>query len=213
MKFYNSKNHAKNLPDFYKQTKDSNNHKILEIERHTNETLREDLRAIDDILLIDNAKGKTLDLYGERIGQQRGIATDAQYVLMLKAKTMRSLTDGSYNSIVRAVAQTFNCDVTDISVKESDEPCVIEELSVPLSIINNAGLSSSQAHQIIESLLPLGMVLESYLLEGTFCFSDSETEYDETAGFAETENAGDEDIGGFFGAAGKSDNEDTLPIY
>ena len=213
MKYYNAENHAKNLPDFYKQTNDSNNYKILEIERRTNEALREDLRAIDDILSIENAKGKTLDLYGERIGQQRGIATDTQYILMLKAKTMRSLTDGSYNSIVLAVAETFNCKPTDIVVRESDEPCVISELSVPLEIINNAGLSSSQAHQIIESLLPLGMWLEGYLLEGTFCFSDSETEYDETAGFAEKENAAEEDIGGFFGAAGRNLGEDALPIY
>lgn len=212
MKYYNPSNHAKNLPDYFKQTSDSNNFKILELERYTNETLRNDLRAIEAMLSIDEATGTTLDFYGERIGQQRGIANDVQYRLMLKAKIMRSLTTGTYDSIINAVAQTFNCQPTDVILTESIEPCVIEELTVPLKIINEAGLSSYQTHQIVKSLLPVAITLNSYVLEGTFSFADNENEYDEDSGFALIENAGDADIGGYFGEAGKGLREDPLPI-
>lgn len=212
MKQYNPENHVKNLPDVYKKTPNSNNYKILEIGRLSKLNLRSDLKDIDDILSLDNATGKTLDLYGERLGQKRGKASDAQYLIMLKAKIMRTLSNGSYNSIVNAMAETFNCDPSDIVVKESEKAGVIEELSVPISIINKAGLSSSQAHQIIRSLLPLGIRLDEYLLEGTFCFADSENEYDESAGFAFEENAGADDVGGYFGATGSDLNDEILPI-
>lgn len=213
MKYYNASNHAKNLPDCYKQDVDSNNYKILEIERSAVESLREELRAIEDILSLDNATGSTLDLYGERLGQPRGIATDAQYRLLLKAKIARSLTTGTHDSLIRAIAQTFNCKPSDVVLRESNDPCVVEDFSVPLKIINSTGLSPSQTHQIIQSLLPAGVTLNSYLIEGTFCFGNGEKEYDASAGFALNENAGDGDDGGYFGAAGLSTGNDTLPIY
>lgn len=212
MKHYNSENHAKNLPDVYKKTPNSNNYKILEIGRLSKLNLRSDLKDIDAILLLDNATGKTLDLYGERLGQKRGKTSDAQYLIMLKAKIMRNLSNGSYNSIIKAVCETFSCSPSEIIVEEAEEPCTIKTLSVPISIINKAGLSSSQAHQIIRSLLPIGIRLDEYLLEGTFCFAESEDEYDEAAGFALEENAGAEDVGGYLGATGSDSNEEVLPI-
>lgn len=212
MKEYNSENHVKNLPDAYKKSSSSNNYKILEIGRRSKQILRNELKEIDNVLSLDNASGKTLDLYGERIGQRRGKASDAQYLIMLKAKMMRTMSNGSYNSIINAMAETFNCDLTDIIVEEADEACVIKKLSVPISVINRAGLSSSQAHQIIRSLLPLGVRLDEYLLEGTFCFANGENEYDESAGFALEENAGTDDVGGYLGATGSDINDEILPI-
>mgnify|MGYP003305311374 CR=1 FL=1 len=212
MKHYNAENHAKNLPDVYKKTPNSNNYKILEIGRLSKLNLRSDLKDIDDILSLDNATGKTLDLYGERLGQKRGKASDAQYLIMLKAKIMRNMSNGSYNSIIKAVCETFSCSPSEIIVEEAETPCTIKTLSVPISIINKAGLSSSQAHQIIRSLLPIGIRLDEYLLEGTFCFAENEDEYDEAAGFAFEENAGAADVGGYLGATGSDSNEEVLPI-
>lgn len=212
MKHYNAENHAKNLPDVYKKSPNSNNYKILEIGRCSKQNLRSDLKEIENVLTIENATGATLDLYGERIGQRRGLATDAQYLIMLKAKIMRTMSNGSYNSVVNAVCESFNCSPSDIIVEESETPCLIKTLTVPIEIINKAGLSSSQAHQIIKSLLPIGVRLDEYLLEGTFCFAENEGEYDETAGFALVENAGANDVGGYFGATGGDMSEELLPI-
>jgi hypothetical protein len=212
MKQYNSENHAKNLPDIYKKTPTSNNYKLLEIGRLSKLNLRNDLANVDHILLLDNATGKTLDLYGERIGQRRGKASDALYLIMIKAKMMRAMSNGSYNSVIGAMSKTFDCDPSDIVVKEADVAGAIDILSVPISVINKAGLSSKQAHQIIVSLLPIGIRLDQYLLEGTFCFSDSEDEYDEDAGFAFEENADVNDVGGYLGVAGSDISDELLPI-
>ena len=212
MKNFISENLAKNLPDAYKKNTDSNNYKILEIERDFCQKLRQDLADVDDILSFENATSKTLDLYGERIGQRRGLATDAQYILMLKAKIMRTMSNGSYNSVINAVCKTFDCKPSDIIVEESTNPCAIKTLSIPITIINKAGLSSSQTHQIIRSLLPIGIKLDEYLLEGTFSFADSEGVYDEAAGFALAENAGADDVGGYLGATGSDNNDNILPI-
>ena len=91
-----NENLVKNLPDAYKKTTDSNNFKILEVERLALSDVRASLQEVANILDINNAKGKTLDLYGERVGQARGLADDDKYLLMIKAKLMRNLSNG-YN--------------------------------------------------------------------------------------------------------------------
>lgn len=213
MKFYDAENHAKNLPDAYKKTTDSNNYKILEIERNMENILRSDLQDLDSVLSLDNAHGTTLDLYGERIGQRRGSATDAQYLVMLKSKIMRNTANGSYNSIINAVCKAFNCNPSDVTLEEDEEkPCTISKLIVDINIINKVGLGSYQTYQIFKTLVPIGMSLDEYLLEGTFCFAANEGEYDESAGFAFIEDAGEEDVGGTLGATEGDATDRPLPI-
>ena len=112
--WYNKKHPAYNLPDAYDKKPTSNNYKILEIERLEAETLREGLYNIESILDISKATGKTLDYYGERIGQKRGLATDDQYRVLILAKIMRHLSNGRYNSVVECLSKTFNCELDEI---------------------------------------------------------------------------------------------------
>lgn len=235
-----STNLAKNLPDSYKKTKDSNNFKILEIERIACNDLRKYLwgyylckkcgdtipfgeqvcpicgekgervnSGVYDILDINNATGKTLDLYGERVGQARGLADDSKYLLMIKAKIMRNISNGSYTSIINSLCMTFDCDPSQIIIVETEKPCTIEIVSLPLSVINGAGLTASQTLAIIKSLLPIGVSIESYLFDGTFEFSDSENEYDESTGFCDVEGG---TIGGYLGITQGDAGETILPI-
>lgn len=207
---FNFDNLAKNLPDCYKKDNNSNNFKILEIERLANVELRKALDEISFILNIDNAKGATLDLYGARFGQARGKATDSQYIAMIKSKIVRSLSSGSYKNIVDALCYTFNCNKDEILLSESQtEPMTITLEKLPLENIINAGFSIDQAAKIVKRMLPVGVVAESILFEGTFEFSDAENEYDETAGFSDKE---DSDIGGYLGWIGTRENEGELPI-
>ena len=207
---FNSENHVKNLPDAYKKTNDSNNYKILEIERSTLNDLRDVLNGIDSILNLDEASGKTLDLYGERVGQLRGIATDDQYRLMIRAKIARNLSNGSYPSILNALAITFNCDPSEISIVESEnESCKVTIERLPLSVIIRAGFTASQTLQIVKAILPVTVLIDSYLFEGTFTFSDAENEYDEEAGFCDVE---DGTIGGFLGITPGDMADSILPI-
>ena len=201
-------NLAKNLPDIYKKDTSSNNYKILEIERNANNALREALNEIEYILDINNATGATLDMYGERFGQARGKATDAQYIAMIKSKIIRSLCDGSYKNIVDAICYTFNCGIDDVLITETKPMTVLLE-KLPLSAIITAGFDTKQAEQIVKNILPVAVQLESVLFEGSFEFAETENEYDETAGFGETV---DSEIGGYLGWTGSQETLSDLPI-
>lgn len=209
MKGFNSDNHALNLPDSYKKTKDSNNYKILEIERSAVNKERETLHEIENSRDLDKAKGKTLDLYGEMVGQARGRMSDDQFLLLIKSRIMRNLSNGSYESIKRALCATFNCQPSDISIIEKDEPCVVQSISLPIPILAQAGMSMAQTTTLIKSLMPVGVTLETTLLEGTFMFSDRENEYDAEAGFCDVEGG---TLGGYLGSLGEETNETILPI-
>ena len=207
------RNLVKNLPDVYKKTTDSNNFKILEVERLSLEYIRERLREIDNILDINNAKGKTLDLYGERVGQARGVAADDKYLLMIKAKIARNLSNGSYPSIISALCQTFDCEPSEIFITDGDKPCTVNVKELPLTVINKAGLTTSQTVAIIKSLLPAGVSLNSFSFEGTFEFGANEYEIGinvkgEPCGFYDVE----QDKGGYLGATAGDENDIPLPI-
>lgn len=199
--------HVNNLPDCFRKDRDSNNFKILEIEKQTVNEFRATLQEIFDSLDLDKAKGATLDLYGEVVGQERGRATDEQYRIMIKAKLLRNLSNGSHSSILDCLAKTLNCDKSEIEIKEADDPCSVE-ITVPLNIIVSADFTSSQITALIKTLLPVGVSLQSYLYEGTFEFGASETDYDEEKGFSNAEGT----IGGYFGATGGDSQEIILPI-
>lgn len=204
---YNS-NLVKNLPDAYKKTSDSNNYKILEIERLACKELRDRLQDISDILDINNATGKTLDMYGERVGQSRGIAADEKYILMIKSKIMRNISNGSYPSILNAICETLDCEPSQVLITEDEEACTITVVTLPLSVIVSAGLTTSQTAAIIKALLPVGITLKTFLFEGTFEFSASENEADNNKGFSDADGT----VGGYFGATQGDETEDILPI-
>lgn len=206
---FNKENLVKNLPDAYKKNNESNNFKILEVERIECANLRDDLQSINEILDINNATGKTLDRYGERVGQPRGLATDAKYLLMIKAKIMRNLSNGSYQSIIDALCETFSCDPSEVYIQDEDEPCTVKLVSLPLAFIIGAGLSTSQTVAIIKSMLPVGVSLSTFLFEGTFEFADRENEQDTEKGFCDIEGG---TMGGYLGATDSDLTDEILPI-
>lgn len=209
MNTYNAENHALNLPDKYRKTSDSNNAKILEIERLEGVKIRESLYQVEAILDINNATGKTLDLYGGKVGQPRGSATDEQYRIMIKAKVSRDLCNGSIPSIVNALAETFGCDKSEIQLKEAEKDCTVELVTLPLDTLVTAGFSLSQITALIKTIIPIGVTVETLMYEGTLEFSDSEEEYDENAGFTDTEGGA---TGGYFGYLAGEETETVLPI-
>ena len=209
MAVYNAENHAQNLPDAYKKTKDSNNFKILEIERCAVNDFRNTLQQLEDCLDLDKATGKTLDYYGDTVGQPRGLATDEQYILMIKAKIIRNLSNGSYTSIVKGLCTTFNCEPSQVFITEAEEPCVVQAVALPLDVIEKAGLTVSQSMEIVKKMLPVGIKLETFMFEGTFEFADAEGEEDENAGFCDVEGG---TIGGYLGILTGEENEPVLPI-
>ena len=209
MTSFNCDNYVKNLPDCYAKTDDSNNYKILSVERYAIADFKADIANVFNSLDLNKATGKTLDLYGEMLGQPRGIATDEQYVLMIRSKIMRNLSGGDYTSILKAICMTFDCEPSQVFIKEKDTPCTVELVVLPLSVINKAGLTTKQTVEMIKQIMPVCVTLESFLFEGTFTFSNSENEYAEQAGFCDVEGG---TIGGYFGLVYGEDSEPILPI-
>lgn len=209
MKQFDSGNYVKNLPDCYLKSESSNNHKILSVEKHAISDLETDITDIFNSLDLNSATGETLDLYGDMLSQPRGVATDDQYILLIRSKIMRNLSGGDYLSVARAICHTFECEPSQVLILEKDEPCTVELVTLPLSVIVKAGLTTKQTTAMIKQLLPVGITLESYLFEGTFAFSSLENEYDENAGFCDVEGG---TIGGYLGITYGSDDEPILPI-
>lgn len=201
-------NYANNLPDAYNKRSGSNNVKILSIEKRTLDGFLEELADVYNSLDLDVATGKTLDLYGEMVGQARGMASDEQYRVMIKSRILRNMTNGDYNSIARAVSLIFSCDPTEFKLTE-EKPCVVKLEGLPYEMLNSSGVDLNDAISIIAEVMPVGVRLESIFADGTFAFAASATEYDETAGFGISND--DQTIGGSLGLLAGSGNS-NLPI-
>lgn len=219
--WYDTEHPINNLPDAYKKTPESNNYKILETERYINEILRDDLRLIDEMLDITKASGKTLDLYGERVGQKRGAATDEQYRILILAKIARNLSNGTHESVVNCMCLTFSCEPSEVwFVDEDKKTCTVSIKQLPIEKIEQAGFTQKQALAIIKALIPVSVTLEDYYVESTFEFSAGEDdmykEENEEKGFSGERKLSDGTTktiyGGYFGYYFASDNEPTLPI-
>lgn len=192
---FNRENHAKNLPDSYAKHKESNNYKILEIERLENEKSRATLKEIDDILDLHNAKGKTLDYYGERVGQARNGATDEKYVYLIRTKAAQNLSNGSIPSIRKTLCAIFDCDPSEVVIMNSENACAVKVSKLPLIVITKAGFSIEQATQIVESLMPVGVAVETFMIRGTYVFGETDGYVGADKGFAEYDGG----AGGQFG--------------
>ena len=173
-------NLARNLPDSYKKTKDSNNYKFLEIERLSGAKLLQTLNDIFESNDLENAVGRTLDYFGDLVGQPRGNATDEQYRFLIKAKVARNHSIGTIDSVVNTLAFVFNCDANKISLYEYNSPVskigTIRIDSVPIEEIIEANLSMEQVEEIVFALLPVGITLEKIMYKGTFKFVATEAD-------------------------------------
>lgn len=205
---------AGRLPDCYRKDAGSNNYKLLELGRRAAEELRADIQDVLRCLDLNQATGKTLDLYGDMLGQRRGLLNDGQYRYMLLARIGRNVVQGDYNSIMRTLVLMFGSGMGDIAlddleVVEEERPCVVRLTKFPVYVLTNAGFSSRQAVGMIESLLPICVTLSADNFEGTFEFAGHEGEYDRAAGFADLAQT----YGGYFGLLlGEDDTIPVLPV-
>lgn len=204
---FNRDNPVKNLPDAYCKTDGSNNKKLLDIEKEEMDRQRATIRAIYDSLDIDNATGATLDMFGDMFDQARGMATDEQYRVMIKARIYRNLAGSDFNSIVRAICATFDCDPSEVSLVEPEDTCSVRIDNLPYDKLNGSGIDVATAIQIVGRLIPAGVTLESLNFSGTFEFGSTEMEYDADAGFGDVEQT----AGGYLGMIA-DDNSSRLPV-
>ncbi|MDD6988782.1 hypothetical protein [Ruminococcus sp.] len=186
---------VKNLPDTYQKQTDSNNDKLLKIAKMSSDTLKTDILDVLNSLDIEQATGKTLDLYGEIVNQPRKSNNDIKYRINILAKIIRNVTDGDFDSIINAVSMSFNCDPSEVQIQNGSEAGTIDLLAIPLQTVESAELSQGEIVEIVKQLLPVGISLNTFLFSGTFEFADSENVADTDKGFANDTQT----IGGYFG--------------
>lgn len=199
-------NNVYKLPDSYAKHKDSNNYKLLSINDQSIATLKKDINDVLNVLDISNATGKTLDLYGDMVGQQRGELNDIQYRYMILTKLGINITQGSYESVLQVACRIFECEPSDIVIDDAEDACRVVLTKFPLAVLVNAGFSSAQAIQMIDALLPIGVTIGSSNFEGSFEFAETYGEYDENAGFGDIAQT----IGGWLGLLADTDGEETI---
>lgn len=202
--------YVNNLPDVYRKDTDSNNYKILNIQKIEVDGIKSDTEDVYNTLDLDQATGKTLDLYGDMLGQARGYATDDQYRVMIKSRIVRNLMTGSLDSIITAGCLMFGCDPNEMHIVEDSSPAAVKVISLPYRVINYVGLSVSQVIELIIKLVPVGITVKSAELQGTFEFGTTDSEYDEDKGFADSETT--PTMGGYLGYIYSSESEHILPI-
>lgn len=170
-------NNVKRLPDAYYKGTDGNNYKLLYLNELAATDLLHDITAALNCLDIYQATGKTLDLYGEMLGQHRGALDDAQYKLLILNKVGKNICQGDYNSVVELLAKMFKCSKDEIIITDSDSTLKVTLAKFPLEILLNAGFSGAQAVTIIEMLLPVCVKLTDINFQGTFEFGSDVVTY------------------------------------
>lgn len=188
------------LPDCYAKGTASNNYKLLNLNEQTIADVKADAIAILNMVDLQQATGRTLDLYGDMVGQRRGSLDDIQYRYMILTKMGINVCKGDYKSVINTIKQVFNCNASDIVLEDDlENTCSVNIINFPMQILNNTIFSVEQAIEIIENILPIAVYINHANFEGTFEFSNSDTEYDETTGFGNIEQT----IGGTIGTVYK----------
>lgn len=187
----------KNLPDSYDKGTNSNNYKILQINKNTTDIVDKVSKRVFDVLNLNNASGKVLDdVWGGRINLKRGKLNDEQYIIRLRTKMMQNIANGSFPDLIEALAYALQCEKSEIHLVESDNPNKIIIKNIPLDVVSDAGFTIEDVVSMIESMLSVGVKIEHQHFTGTFEYGEiTDTEYTETAGYADLDGA----IGGYYG--------------
>ena len=184
------------LPDSFCKEAESNNNKILTLDSDLISEANNAIAEIFESLDLYQATGKTLDLYGDIVGQKRGSLTDDQYRLLILTRISRNTASTDYDAILNMLSIMLECDASEISLENGSQPATISIKRIPFNVLNRVGFTATQTIEILNSLLPITVTVENASFEGTFSFaSGSEVEIDNTKGFSDEEQT----TGGYLG--------------
>ncbi|HHH5825559.1 TPA: hypothetical protein ACP2RJ_002099 [Listeria monocytogenes] len=211
-----AKNFIKKLTDAFTKSEKSNIGKLFIIVDKQISDLTGTLEKAEEWRDIDFAEGKTLNLLGENVGQNRGQASDEVYRVLIRGKVARNASDGTINKMIHAIAKSLNCAYSDIQIVNANdsvstdehEPAAIIIKKIPLSALNSVGLSTSQFLQLVNSLKSGGVRVAYINLEGSFSFAKGATEEISADGFSEL----DQILGGTLGGLFTPSDDFKLPI-
>lgn len=148
------------LPDCYRKDPDGNHYKILQLNELAVSELRQDIEAVQAVLELKNATGKTLDLYGAMLDQLRGTLNDEQYRYMLLARIGRNHVKGDYQSVINALVAMFRNETgkiraNDFEFEEDVQSCRVKITKYPEIILSDTDLTFLQMARMVKALLPV----------------------------------------------------------
>lgn len=196
------------LPDVYAKGKESNNYKFLQIQQAAIEQVEQDLIDLEKMLALEGAKGAALDLYGQMLGQPRGVLNDSQYRFVLRNRMVRSRTTGTYQDVIEGIEEIFGAEHDQVEIEPGAEPGVVQVKRLPFEVLMRAGLSGKRALELIGTLMVAGVRVEAENFEGTFCFTEKDQVLDWNAGFGDEQGQ----RGGALGFAMGEEEEDAMPM-
>jgi len=126
------------LPAALSNGPDSNNAKLLSVLADDMVDMQE---LIDQVNLwrdITNAKGGWLDKIGTDWGVARNGFDDDFYRFMIRTKQLQRQVDGSYNSIIKLIAESLGANYSEINVTPvKDESQAIQVTNIPAKYIDS----------------------------------------------------------------------------
>lgn len=160
------------LTDAYKKNPESNVSKLARIATMHIQENADVLRTVEAWRDIDQATGRVLEDIGADVQQNRGLAPDEVYRVLIKSKIMRNLSDGSIDTIIEFLSFILQCPRSEIRLREmwgEGKPATLN-IEAPAGAVNSTGLSIGQFGTLI-NLVTAGGVRAEVLFEGSFRFA------------------------------------------
>lgn len=155
-KQFNYEVYVKNLPDSYRKTANSNNHRILTIEKESLDGVKADASAIYDSLDIWKATGKTLDLYGEMYKQPRENLGDDEYRAIILLKIAQNKAGSDHTSIINSLSGTLGISPKDFRMVDSETSGNVE-IDFPYDALQASGVSPQKTINVLNDILGAGI--------------------------------------------------------
>lgn len=165
---------VKSFPDAYDKQPSSNLHKLMQLNYLISSDVKNIYAQIEQSRGIENAYGKTLDYYGEMVGQDRNGNDDEQYRTMILNRIAQKLSNGDCNSVINLISQTFNIDKSQIIINEGKTSVSIA--GVPYEGSIGMGLDVNQVKKMIKNILPVGVKLNYLDMQGTLIMTTKDVE-------------------------------------
>lgn len=188
------------LPSGFTKKVESNVGKILKLAADNYGKISDNLHLQLDWKNISVAEGYALDEIGAMVGLPRGTYTDEMYRIRIKTRIAQNLSDGTINGVIETLSASLDIDLRDIQIDtlwQSGHPATIRITKIPVTALNEAGMTQEELIEIVKVIIASGIDVESVELIGTFRFSkyyDVE-EINENTGFYDEATG----KGGYFG--------------
>ena len=135
---YNLEDLLNELPVSLAYEEDSNNAKLLSLYSDGMEDTLVTLQKMDEWHSIDIAEGEALDMIGNDRGVPRNGYDDEFYRFLIKSKQLQRQTDGTYNSLIKLIAESLGAKYSEINVGPvNNEPNTIQVTNVPATYIDS----------------------------------------------------------------------------